>query len=155
MMDRLKQSVLRLTNAILNEQDKALCNELLLSFTDSLVQTDFSSVESKKDNVLIKKAKEMLRANLGNVLKLEEISRELHLSKFQFIRLFKSHTGITPYQYFLNCKIERSKQLIEETRDIYTTVAECDFVDLSHLNKHFKRVYGITAFDYMIHLNEA
>lgn len=152
--DRLKQSVLCLTNAILNERGDALCSELLLSLTESLTQKNFS-VESKKDNRLIKKAKEMLHTNLGNVLKLEEISSELHLSKFQFIRLFKSHTGITPYQYFLNCKIERAKQLIEETRDIYTTVAECDFVDLSHLNKHFKRVYGITAFDYMLHLNKA
>lgn len=44
----------------------------------------------------------MLRSDLGNVLKLDEISRELHLSKFQFIRLFKSHTGITPYQYFFH-----------------------------------------------------
>lgn len=95
----------------------------------------------------------MLHSDLGNVLKLEEISKELNLSKFQFIRMFKSHTGITPYQYFLNCKIEHAKQLIEKNRDIYQTVAECDFVDLTHLNKHFKRVYGITAYEYMVHLN--
>lgn len=93
------------------------------------------------------------RANLENVLKLDEVCKELDLSKFQFIRFFKAHTGIPPYQYFLNCKIERAKHLIEKNRDIYSAVAECGFVDLTHLNKHFKSVYGTTAFEYMSHLN--
>jgi AraC-like DNA-binding protein len=149
---RLEKRILSLANAILSEKDETLCSELLLSLTDSLVQTDFST-DFKKDNALIRKAKNILHTNLENVLKLEEICKELDLSKFQFIRLFKAHTGISPYQYFLNCKIERAKQLIEKNRDIYVAVAECGFVDLTHLNKHFKSVYGTTAFEYMSHLN--
>ncbi|MDF2052912.1 AraC family transcriptional regulator [Priestia megaterium] len=149
---RLEKRILSLANAILSEKDETLCSELLLSLTDSLVQTDFST-DFKKDNALIRKAKDILHTNLENVLKLDEICKELDLSKFQFIRLFKAHTGISPYQYFLNCKIERAKQLIEKNRDIYVAVAECGFVDLTHLNKHFKSVYGTTAFEYMSHLN--
>jgi len=49
--------------------------------------------------------------------------------------------------YFLNCKIEFAKQLIEKNKDIYSAVAACGFVDLTHLNKHFKRIYGVTAFE--------
>ncbi|SFL50111.1 AraC-like ligand binding domain-containing protein [Paenibacillus sp. 1_12] len=146
--DRIEQRILSLSHAILSEKDEALCSELLLSLTDSLIQTKFST-DDKKDNALICKAKDMLHTNLEKVPKLDEISNELHLSKFQFIRLFKSHTGISPYQYFLNCKIERAKQLIEKSRDIYSAVAACGFVDLTHLNKHFKSVYGTTAFEYM------
>ncbi|WP_318781020.1 helix-turn-helix domain-containing protein [Paenibacillus sp. OAS669] len=78
---------------------------------------------------------------------------ELTLSKFQFIRLFKAHTGISPYQYFLNCKVERAKQLIEQNKDIYLAVAACGFFDLTHLNKHFKSVYGTTALEYISHLH--
>ncbi|UJF27944.1 AraC family transcriptional regulator [Planococcus sp. 107-1] len=149
--DQLGQEVLSLASAIFNEKDEALCSELLLSLTDSLIQTNPSEVQ--KDITLIRKAKEMLHSDLGNVLKLDEISKELNLSKFQFIRMFKSHTGITPYQYFLTCKIERAKELLDKNRDIYATVAECDFVDLTHLNKHFKKIYGITAYEYMLQLN--
>ena len=149
---RLEQKILSLSHAILNGKDEALCSELFLSLTDSLIQTNLST-DYKKDNALISKAKDMLYANLENVLKLDEVCKELHLSKFQFIRLFKAHTGISPYQYFLNCKIERAKQLIEKKGDIYSAVSECGFVDLSHLNKHFKSVYGTTAFEYMTHLN--
>ncbi|MGG0848343.1 helix-turn-helix domain-containing protein [Peribacillus simplex] len=149
---RLEQRILSLSNAILSEKDDALCSELLLSLTDSLIQTNLST-DYKKDNALIRKAKDMLHTNLENVLKLDEICKELNLSKFKFIRSFKAHTGISPYQYFLNCKIERAKQLIEKNGDIYSAVAECGFVDLTHLNKHFKSVYGTTAFEYISHLN--
>ncbi|MBD7966665.1 AraC family transcriptional regulator [Paenibacillus gallinarum] len=149
---RLEQRILNLSQAILSEKDEALCSELLLSLTDNLIQTNLST-DDKKDNTLIRKAKDMLHANLEQVLKLDEICKELDLSKFQFIRLFKAHTGISPYQYFLNCKIECAKQLIEKNKDIYSAVAACGFVDLTHLNKHFKRVYGTTAFEYIAHLN--
>jgi AraC-like DNA-binding protein len=148
----LQQKILSVSNAILNEKDEAFCSELFLSLTDRLIQTNLST-GIKKDITIIRKAKEILHANVENVLKLDEISKELQLSKFQFIRLFKAHTGISPYQYFLNYKIERAKELIEKNRDIYAAVAECGFVDLTHLNKHFKSVYGTTAFEYMSHMN--
>lgn len=149
---RLKQRIVSLSEAILSEQDEALCCELFLSLTESLMHTN-PSTDYKRENALIRKAKDIIQhTNLENVLKLDEICKELHLSKFQFIRYFKAHTGISPYQYFLNCKIERAKQLIEINADIYSAVAECGFVDLTHLNKHFKSVYGTTAFEYMSHL---
>ncbi|WP_368658477.1 helix-turn-helix domain-containing protein [Metabacillus halosaccharovorans] len=147
----LEQRILNLSHAIFNEKDEDLCSELFLSFTDSLFQTNFPT-GYKKDNNFIRKAKDLLLANVDHVPKLDEISKELSMSKYKFIRLFKGHTGISPYQYFLNCKVERAKQLIEKDRDIYSAVAECGFVDLAHLNKHFKSVYGTTAFEYMSHL---
>lgn len=149
---RIQKNILNLSRTILSGKDEALCNELLLSLTDSLIQTDFST-DYKKDDTLVRKAKDMLHANLDNVLRLDEICKELNVSKFQFIRSFKKYTGITPYQYFLNCKIERAKHLIEENGDIYSAVAECGFVDLTHLNKHFKSVYGTTALKYLSYLN--
>ena len=149
---RLEQRILNLSHAILKGKDEALCSELFLSLTDSLIQTNLST-DDKKDNGLIKKAKDMIQTNIQHVLKLDEISSAFNLSKFQFIRLFKAHTGISPYQYFLNCKIERAKQLIEKDGDIYSAVAECGFFDLTHLNRHFKSIYGTTAFEYMSHLH--
>ncbi|WP_139997469.1 AraC family transcriptional regulator [Paenibacillus paridis] len=150
--DRLRQGIVRLSHAILSGQDEALCSEWFVSLADRLVQTELSS-DNKTDNALLNKAKDRIHANLEQVLKLDEICNELHLSKFKFIRFFKAHTGISPYQYFLNCKIERAKQLIEKNKDIYAAVAACGFVDLTHLNKHFKSVYGTTAFEYMLHMH--
>jgi len=147
----LRNSILNLSSAILDEKDDALCSELLLSLADNFNPTN-TCADYKKDNKLIKKAKEMINSNLEEVLSLDTICRELDISKFQFIRMFKASTGISPYQYFLNCKVELAKQLIEKSKDVYSAVAEFGFVDLTHLNKHFKRIYGITAFEYMSYL---
>ncbi|AFS77604.1 AraC family transcriptional regulator [Gottschalkia acidurici 9a] len=148
---RLEQSILNLSNAILNEKDEALCSELLLSLADNLSKADISTVY-RKDDATIKKAKEMIYYNLESTLRLDDICKELNMSKFKFIRLFKASTGIPPYQYFLNCKVEFAKQSIEKNKDIYSAISEYGFVDLTHLNKHFKRIYGVTAFEYMSHL---
>ncbi|TGE35608.1 AraC family transcriptional regulator [Desulfosporosinus fructosivorans] len=145
---RLQQRILNLSCAILGGKAEALCSELLLSLADSFTQPNLL-VSYRKDNDLTRKAKDMIHCSLENVLRLDDICRELDISKFQFIRMFKASTGISPYQYFLNCKIELAKQLIEKYKDVYSAVAECGFVDLTHLNKHFKSIYGITAFEYM------
>ena len=63
--------------------------------------------------------------------------------------MFKINTGITPYQFFLNCKIIHAKKHLELKKDLYATVVEFAFSDLSHLNRHFKRVYGLTAYEYL------
>ncbi|MEH7307061.1 AraC family ligand binding domain-containing protein, partial [Neobacillus drentensis] len=41
--NRLEQRILSLANAILSDRDEALCSELLLSLTDSLIQTNLST----------------------------------------------------------------------------------------------------------------
>lgn len=145
---RLEQSILNLVNAIFRDEDESLCSELLLALADNFSQIEMSKVTSK-NNIFINKTKEMIYFNLDNILKLDDICKEFGMSKFQFIRAFKAHTGISPYQFFLNCKVEHAKQLIEKSKDIYLAVSECGFVDLTHLNRHFKSIYGITAFEYI------
>lgn len=146
--EKLKNDILNLSFSILNNKDIALCNELYLNVMDNFAAKDFC-LDYKKEIGLIKKAKEIIYYNLGKVLDLDEISRELNLSKFQFIRIFKANTGITPYQYFLNSKMIHAKKHLDITKDLYATVVEFGFTDLSHLNRHFKSVYGVTAFEYI------
>ncbi|WP_175438253.1 hypothetical protein [Fusibacter sp. 3D3] len=55
-------------------------------------------------------------------MKLEVLSNEFNMSKFQFIRAFKEATGISPYGYYLNSKIEFARRLIEEKKDVYAAI---------------------------------
>jgi AraC-like DNA-binding protein len=150
--NKLAQCILALSHAIQNGKEEALCNELLLTLLDLVSHTEIIT-DRRTNNNLVKKAKEMMYSSLEHVLKLDDLCKEFDLSKFQFIRAFKLHTGISPYQFFLNCKVEHAKQSIEKSKDIYAAVAECGFVDLTHLNRHFKSVFGITAHEYRLQLH--
>lgn len=146
----LKNHIIRLADAIHSGEEEACCSELLLALIDTF-QVGNYFVEYAKDNKFIHQAKEMIYSKIEGVLSLDELCNEFSLSKFQFIRLFKANVGISPYQYFIFCKINRAKQLLEK-KDVYSTLTECGLVDLSHLNKHFKKIYGITAFEYKSYL---
>jgi AraC-like DNA-binding protein len=148
----LKKRILKLSQAVLGGRDEALCSELLLHLTDSLFNQEIIT-SYPNDDMFIERSKELIQGNLDSVLRLDEISEKLGLSKFQFIRAFKAKTGIPPYQYFLNSKIKLAKQLIEQTHDVYIAVSQCGFFDINHLNKHFKGVFGITAFEYLSQIN--
>lgn len=148
----LRRSILKLTKAIFGGAPEAYCHELLLGLAGH-----FSEVELRpaglRDLTFVRQAKEVIHGHLAHVLKLEDVCALFGMSKYQFIRAFKANTGTSPYQYYLNCKVERAKQLIEKHRDVYLAVAECGFVDLAHLNRHFRNIYGTTAFEYMSYLN--
>ncbi|WP_106769250.1 AraC family transcriptional regulator [Paenibacillus faecalis] len=150
---KLEKRILNLTKAIFNDMPEALCSELLLDVAGNFSEDLFSRT-GKIDTVFTRKAKEMIHGHLDQVLRLDELSSRFGMSKYQFIRSFKANVGISPYQYYLNCKVEHAKQLIERSRDVYAAVTQCGFTDLAHLNRHFKNVYGTTAYDYMSHLRK-
>lgn len=146
--EKIKRDIIHLSSAILNQKDEGICSELYLNLIQNFSSKNFFS-QYQNESEFIRKAKEMIYYELDDVLDIEQISKEFNISKFQFIRMFKSNTGITPYQYFLNAKLIHVKKHLDITKDLYATVVEFGFTDLSHLNRHFKRVYGVTAYEYI------
>jgi len=145
--DKLALSILNLSDCIFNNKSEVLSNELLMKLITDVSKSHIQTVYLKQDD-LIRRSIEMIRCNMGTVLKLDDICHELQISKYQFIRLFKTYAGIAPYQYFLNCKVECAKRLLEARKDVYSVVLDCGFFDLAHLNRHFKGIYGTTAYEY-------
>lgn len=69
----------------------------------------------------------------------------IHMSPYYFSRLFKQSTGFTPHQYLLKFPTDRAKQLLKTTHlSIADIAGQVGFVDQSHLNRHFKRHFGIS-----------
>jgi AraC family transcriptional regulator len=86
-----------------------------------------------------------IQEHLERDLSLDELAAEVNLSAYHFARLFKQSTGLAPHQYQIRCRVERAKELLQKGEMTISEVATLvGFYDQSHLNRHFKRIVGVS-----------
>lgn len=61
---------------------------------------------------IIEKTKLLMRENIYSEIDLEQIAINNNITYSYLRRMFKSYTGISPHQYFLDMKLLRAKELI-------------------------------------------
>jgi AraC family transcriptional regulator len=75
----------------------------------------------------------------------DELAGIAQLSPYHFSRAFKKSVGISPHQYVIQQRVERAKQLLLQGKMSLSEIAiACGFSHQSHLNRHFKRLTGVT-----------
>ena len=83
--------------------------------------------------------------HLDQELSLEGLAAISQLSAYHFCRAFKRSTGLTPHQYVIRQRVERAKVLLKGGKmGIAEVAVACGFTHQSHLNRHFKRLTGVT-----------
>ena len=88
---------------------------------------------------------EYIHEHLNQDVKLIELAAIARISPYYFLRLFKQKMGVTPHQYILQQRIERTKFLLQHSELSLTEIAfRVGFCDQSHLTRCFKRIVGIT-----------
>lgn len=93
----------------------------------------------------LRSVEEYIYAHLDQDIALADLANVAHLSEFHFARLFKQTTGLPPHQFVIHQRVERAKRLIAARRLSLAQVAvEVGFNDQSQLNRHFKRLVGVT-----------
>jgi len=107
----------------------------------------------KKDSTRVQLVKEYIHAYSHQDISLEELSRVAGLSKYHMVRQFGAVFGITPYQYLIQCRIQKSKLLLSRGNIPSQVALHCGFCDQSHMNIHFKRTFGVTPALYQKQLN--
>jgi AraC family transcriptional regulator len=82
---------------------------------------------------------------LDRDIKLADLAQLVGISQFHFSYLFKRSLGKPPYQYLLQQRIERAKQLLKQTDKSIADIAfACGFSSHSHLSKQFRQLTGMT-----------
>jgi AraC family transcriptional regulator len=90
-----------------------------------------------------------IHAHLERDIKLADLAGSIGMSQFHFSHLFKQSIGTSPYQYLLQQRIERAKQLLKQTdRSIVDIAFSCGFNSHSHLSKQFRQIAGMTPKSY-------
>ncbi|MBH9346152.1 helix-turn-helix transcriptional regulator, partial [Pseudomonas aeruginosa] len=77
-------------------------------------------------------------------LSLAELASIAGLSRYQVLRAFSRATGLTPYAYLLQRRLERARGLLGTDQPLADIALACGFADQSHLTRLFARLYGIS-----------
>jgi AraC-like DNA-binding protein len=79
---------------------------------------------------------------------LEQAAKKFGLDKYKFLRLFKHETGLTPNNYIILKRIEKSKELLQTQSDLLDIAISTGFYDATHFCMHFKKITGVTPLTY-------
>ncbi|MBD3887226.1 helix-turn-helix transcriptional regulator [Phormidium tenue FACHB-886] len=98
----------------------------------------------------LEQALSYIHAHLDQEVTLPQLAEVVGMSQYYFCRLFKQSMGMPPHQYLLQQRVERAKQLLQQHKFSIADIAlQCGFSNQSHLNRHFKRIVGVTPFTFL------
>lgn len=93
----------------------------------------------------ISEAQVFINSNILKSLTLDSIAKEVGISPFHFIRLFRTYSGETPFEFLRRKKILLSLELLAQTQKNITEIAlNSGFESSSSFNKVFKKKLGLS-----------
>ena len=102
------------------------------------------------DEKLIKKAIEYTEENISNPdFSVEELSRELGMSRVHLYKKLSSLTGKTPIEFIRIIRLKRAAQLLKESQLTVSEIAyEVGFNNPKYFRKYFKDEFGVLPSQY-------
>jgi len=93
----------------------------------------------------LQRAMEKMTSRLGEDITLAEVARECRLSLSHFSRAFRRSTGLPPYKWLLQRRLDTAKDLMLRSALPLSEIAlRCGFSDQSHLSRSFAQKVGTT-----------
>jgi signal transduction histidine kinase/ligand-binding sensor domain-containing protein/DNA-binding response OmpR family regulator len=102
------------------------------------------------DEKFIQQALALIEKNISNPdFSVEEMSRELFLSRVALYKKLLSLTGKTPIEFIRSIRLKRAAQLLEKSRFTIAEIAyESGFNNPKYFSRYFKTEFGILPSDY-------
>jgi AraC-type DNA-binding domain-containing proteins len=95
------------------------------------------------DRNYVNQAKEYITSFYSANIKLADICKEIHLSPYYFIRMFKDQTGQSPHEFLSAIRMNKAEELLQKGNYTIEEVARlCGFVNAAHFSNYFKRMKG-------------
>jgi len=128
----------------LSSEIRTIAQKILITYAKAV--RDYTLL---KYSTNIRKIILYIRKNLTSKISLEDIAKDLYITKEHLSRLFKKEMGITISEYIIQTKIEEAKTLLNETDyNILDIAVLLNFANSSHFSNSFKKVTGLSPSDY-------
>jgi AraC family transcriptional regulator len=97
----------------------------------------------------IARAVDLIHSAFPTDLSLDDLAHAAAMSRYHFLRCFKTQVGATPYAYLQQVRLQRVAALLRASSRPITDIAlDCGFTSPSRLSVAFRRRYGCTPSSY-------
>lgn len=101
------------------------------------------------DHPLVLDSIRYIHRNFAKDISVSVLSDIAHLSKNQYTRIFSDETGMTPYQYIKNYRMDVAVSLLRQGIAINEIAIQCGFLSTSSFTSSFKKQFGRTPSNYL------
>jgi AraC-like DNA-binding protein len=98
---------------------------------------------------VLRRIREYINDKIDQRISVALLAGLANLSVCYFVRAFKQSVGITPHDYLIRQRVERTKQLLSGTDMPLSEIAlAAGFADQSHFARRFRQHVGMSPRDY-------
>lgn len=115
----------------------------------SLLKMVNATKSQTQHNQMINDITSFIQKHYNRNINVGDLAQVVHVSEYHLIRIFKKLTGLTPYEYITNYRIDKSKTLLMETDLTVNEIsAQVGFNNVNNYIRNFKILVGCTPLTY-------
>ncbi|MGL4772189.1 MAG: helix-turn-helix domain-containing protein [Clostridium sp.] len=100
-------------------------------------------------NYAVARAEHYIEQHFSEHITVSDLAKLVNMSVSNFNRLFKKEMKITPIEYLIEVRIEKSKQLLRRKEVPITDIAiRCGFGSSAHFSSSFSKALGVTPSEF-------
>jgi len=98
---------------------------------------------------VVRRLREHIDGNIDQRISVDALAKLANLSVCYFVRAFKQSVGVTPHDYLIRRRVERTMELLAGTDMPLSEIAlAAGFADQSHCARRFRQHVGMSPRDY-------
>ncbi len=157
----LDPQLYQVTSRLLGDLDNALdpleYQDTIYDLANALDVASGSGCEGRKnfDYQAASLAQQFLADNLHQNITLDDLERITGRDRWKLSRDFSALYGTSPYRYLVMRRLEQACAMMVRDHPLSQVAMACNFADQSHMNRHFKKTYGMTPKQWLKTLGDA
>lgn len=112
-------------------------------------QAQFTAETKNLQDCVVRRCVNLMEQTLNTPISLDELAARLNISSRQLSRRFQHSLGETPSRYYRSLRVRYGAWRLVHSTDVASVIAaDAGFVDASHFQREFQKIYGMTPAQY-------
>ncbi len=124
---------------------QVLLGALVLQLLAHIHICEIRSKITHRDSEYVQIARSIMMLHIEDGIEVGSIAAEIGMSYQRLLELFHDYTGLTPYQYYLQLRIHRAKELLQDhSLSIKEVSSRMNFDNQYYFSRLFKKKTGLS-----------